>query len=354
MNIICYRSSSLRRHILTHTGQKPFKCSHCPLLFTTKSNCDRHLLRKHGDVESAVSLYVPIEDVQEIPVEKPPTPPPPPPVLPPVLSPAQINASQAKMEIPSNLGSVDLPFKCHLCDGSFHERITCLDHIKIHHSQEFALLLSKGALEADADTQIISAEDEEKNADYNGRGKYPDYTNRKVICAFCVRRFWSTEDLRRHMRTHSGERPFQCNICMRKFTLKHSMLRHQKKHKHHSNQHSNNSANSGSDLSDDEQMPVASTNNNNSISTLKMFNIPDRITKDLSKWKEQMEKMEQDKNFVAAINRKATGSVNDHSGENEETSELIGNLLGISDTSILNKVLLSSADEAAKLLGVEK
>lgn len=40
--------------------------------------------------------------------------------------------------------------------------------------------------------------------------------------------------------------------------------------------------------------------------------------------------------------------------DSEETSELIGNLLGISDSSILNKVLLSSADEAAKLLGVDK
>lgn len=41
-------TSSLRRHVLTHTGQKPYKCPHCSLLFTTKSNCDRHLLRKHG------------------------------------------------------------------------------------------------------------------------------------------------------------------------------------------------------------------------------------------------------------------------------------------------------------------
>ena len=29
-------------------GQKPFKCPKCPVMFSTKSNRERHLIRKHG------------------------------------------------------------------------------------------------------------------------------------------------------------------------------------------------------------------------------------------------------------------------------------------------------------------
>lgn len=159
----------------------------------------------------------------------------------------------------------------------------------------------------------------------------------------------------------SPNSPFQCKICMRKFTLKHSMLRHQKKHAHNSSAHQMNSANSASDLSDDES-PMPSTNatslatnlllSNSTLSTaaaaMKLLKIPDLIPKDLSAWKAQLEHKE---NIASALLRANNA---EHQRDNEETSELIGNLLGISDSSILNRVLLSSADEAAKLLGVDK
>ncbi|XP_054274263.1 ras-responsive element-binding protein 1-like [Macrosteles quadrilineatus] len=363
-------SSSLRRHVLTHTGQKPYKCSFCPLLFTTKSNCDRHLLRKHGggtptttevpptvteqpngpnytmrnvperpykckncpsstfstlsnlkkhlstkhqpgafkndqsgyeshgsaseeidvcdEVKDEEKEKRPITDLREI-------------------HPSHTESHTFKQETFVATPS-DLPFKCHLCEGSFAERQEALDHIRDSHSSEFQLLVSKGALEvgAAAEENHPTEENGEENLEQL-RGKFPDYANRKVMCAFCLRRFWSAEDLRRHMRTHTGERPFSCDICRRRFTLKHSMLRHRKKHSFPAPEDT-------SPASDEETAP---NNNNNNYNTI--------LTKHWAK------------------------------SRMEEDSDLISNLLGIQDKTIVDKMLLSkSAEDAAKLLGVKK
>ncbi|CAH2097687.1 unnamed protein product [Euphydryas editha] len=338
----CHRkfpwSSSLRRHVLTHTGQKPFKCPHCPLLFTTKSNCDRHLLRKHGGSAKAI-LAEPIRDSmtpqsndRSVP-ERPfkcascPTS---------TFSSMETlkkhmasrhGTGESQPSSPNPEEEVDgsLVFKCHLCEGSFSDRTAALEHLASTHASEYEQLVSKGALDA--------ASDRSESADDDDRGKFPDHANRKVVCAFCIRRFWSAEDLRRHMRTHSGERPFACDLCRRRFTLKHSMLRHRKKHK---------------DETDDEESPREDTTNGYRYQEDDGSGneIPSNVNNNNSPPSAPFDK----KLKLEMTSRKYSSETEN---DTENGGDLIGKLLGIPDKTIINK-LLSSADEAAKFLGVNK
>lgn len=44
----CSRKSDKYIFFFPASGQKPFPCQKCDAFFSTKSNCERHQLRKHG------------------------------------------------------------------------------------------------------------------------------------------------------------------------------------------------------------------------------------------------------------------------------------------------------------------
>ena len=98
---------------------------------------------------------------------------------------AQIALSESHT---GGLSSADLPFKCHLCEGSYAERQEALDHIREHHPDEYKLLMSKGALDSNAGTEdnTVGGQPDDGNAGGGEesleqlRGKFPDYANRKV------------------------------------------------------------------------------------------------------------------------------------------------------------------------------
>lgn len=116
---------------------------------------------------------------------------------------------------------VDLPFKCYLCDASFETRLASLEHKEREHLSDWTMLRDKNRVGDDLADFSSFVEHVVEEALAGGTAApvtarrtrdgveldlrlESDYAQRKVFCSLCPKRFWSLQDLRRHMRSHTG------------------------------------------------------------------------------------------------------------------------------------------------------
>ncbi|XP_035499603.1 zinc finger protein 236-like isoform X2 [Scophthalmus maximus] len=202
----------LKSHLNTHTGVKPFKCNVCDSSFTTNGSLNRHMI----------------------------------------------------IHIKS--------FKCSVCDESFRTSLLCKRHMKKEHAvddqiivldchdideddeddeggqklskrrgleiitfteEQTAELAKDPGEEATVSERILAqsaaerdriSEIKDKAVELETEPKFPN------CCSFCPKSFKKPSDLVRHIRIHTGERPYKCDECGKSFTVKSTLDCHVKTH----------------------------------------------------------------------------------------------------------------------------
>jgi uncharacterized C2H2 Zn-finger protein len=120
--------------------------------------------------------------------------------------------------VESNSGSLHLPlldqmdisqvYICPWCDRVFRTEKDRIEHLLTGHGVE---------VKEDIVTEVGVEESGQNNT-------------KEKICTVCDKKFMKPSQLVRHMRVHTGERPFACLMCRKSFNQKNALQIHMKKH----------------------------------------------------------------------------------------------------------------------------
>ncbi|XP_053337970.1 zinc finger protein 64 [Clarias gariepinus] len=178
------RRDKLNLHSRSHTGEKPHKCKHCPYAAADSSSLKKHL-RVHYDERPFKCQICPY---------------------------ASRNSSQLTVHLRSHTG--DAPFQCGECGAKFKINSDLKRHTRVHSGEKpYACELCdyRCAMKA--------------NLKSHARLRHGAYA-----CTECDFRCTAKAALRAHSRQHAPARPLRCTRCSYSCTSKGALKRHERVH----------------------------------------------------------------------------------------------------------------------------
>nr|XP_042908191.1 zinc finger protein 2 homolog [Parasteatoda tepidariorum] len=203
------QKDNLKTHLRSHTGERPFVCNFCPKRFSSKQHMLEHIVTLDGhkirkSQRSALKIHFMTHTG-----ERPHTCKECEFLLSDFIYPnLDLNSSS------SSFGQQGSSFVCHVCERAFSKKALLKRHLPSHaekkpYSCHHCVSFFSGSIHSISNSSFTS---------------FFELSSHE--CDACGKVFPSKSSLKMHSFTHSGERPYSCKECGKGFTQKGNLIRH--------------------------------------------------------------------------------------------------------------------------------